>query len=548
MSVYIPDVEQQAKARAALPRHIRRAIKSGWVPTVRDWRGLPHEELTRAERNMMFCEKYCRVPEGRLRGQPVRLALFQEVFFYAVFDSPVRVRRAYLCMARKNGKTALIALILLCFLVGPEAVQNSRLSSGAHSREQAAEVFNYASKMIYLSPTLTSLTRVVESGKRIFGLRKNVEYKALSAEGKTAHGGSPLVAILDEMGQETGPSNEFVDAIETSQGAYEGEAILFAITTQAPTDAAMFSKWLDAAELGDDLSVVSHCYAADEDCELDDPQAHQDANPALGIFNSRSNIEGGARDALANPSAEARFRVLHLNQRQNMVQAFVTKSRWKACGAEPLPLEEFDEVYGGLDLSKTTDLTALELTGRKDGILNVHSHFWMPMDTIEQRAKEDRADYVTWAKMGLIRLTPGVVVDYAFVARDLLEITRGINLKRLAFDDWKMDRLLLELNRLGHELPLESWRQGYKSMSPALDGLEEDILREQIAHGNNPVLAMCAANAVALPDPAGNRKLDKSRSTGRIDGMQALAMARGVEAKVVIEEANVYEDRGLRTL
>ena len=547
MAHKLPNAGQQKKARKKLPRHIAKAIKSGWVPTVREWRGLPYDELTRAERNMAYCEKYCMVPEGTLRGQPVRLALFQEVFFYSVFDSPVRVRRAYLCMARKNGKTALIALILLCFIAGPEAVQNSRLSSGAHSKEQAAEVFNYASKMIYLSPALTSLTRVVESGKRIFGLRKNVEYKALSAEGKTNHGGSPLVAILDEMGQETGPSNDFVDAIETSQGAYEGEAILFAITTQAPTDAAMFSKWLDAAENGGDMSVVSHCYAADEDCELDDPQAHQDANPALGIFNSKSNIEGAASDAMANPSAEARFRVLQLNQRQNMVQALFSKNSWKACGASPLPLGD-GVVYGGLDLSKTTDLTALVLTTRVKGVLQVHCHFWMPKDTIKQRAKEDHADYVTWAKMGLITLTDGPVVDFAFLARDVLEHTRGLNLKKLAFDDWKMDRLLVELNKLGHDLPLENWRQGYKSMSPAIDGLEEDVLKQDLAHGNNPVLGMCVHNAVALPDPAGNRKLDKSRSTGRIDGLQALAMARGVEAKVVIEEANVYEERGLRTL
>jgi len=244
---YKLDAAEQAAARAELPRHIAKAIKSGWVPRLRDWRSLPVEELTRAERNMAFCEKYCLVPEGKLRGQPVRLAPFQQVFFYSVFDSPIRVRRAYLCMARKNGKTALIALILLCFIVGPEAVINSRLSSGAHSKEQAAEVFNYASKMIYLSPALTSLTRVVDSGKRIFGLRKNVEYKALSAEGKTNHGGSPLVAILDEMGQEIGPTNDFVDAIETSQGAYEGEAILFAITTQAQRHPSSQVSLLDAS-------------------------------------------------------------------------------------------------------------------------------------------------------------------------------------------------------------------------------------------------------------------------------------------------------------
>ena len=77
---------------------------------------------------------------------------------------------------------------------------------------------------------------------------------------------------------------------------------------------------------------------------------------------------------------------------------------------------------------------------------------------------------------------------------------------------------------------MQNFRQGFKSMSPALDALEADLLSEKIRHGAHPVLAMCAANAVVIPDPAGNRKLDKAKATGRIDGMVALTMAEGVEA------------------
>lgn len=539
--------KQIETARKLLPSHIGKAIQSGHVPTLRPWRHLPYEALTRAERNMAFCEKYCLVPEGKLRGKAIVMADFQEVFFRSVFDSPRRVRRAYLSIARKNSKTATIALILLCFLVGPEAVENARMNSGARSRKQAAEVFNYAAKMIRSSPQLSALARIVDSSKRILGLALNTEYEALSAEGKTAHGGSPLLAILDEVGQVAGPQDDFVDAVETSQGAYEGEALLIAISTQAPTDGAMFSKWLDVAAMGNDDSIVSHLYTAEEDCELDDEDAWQDANPALGLFNSKSNIEGQARDAIANPSAESRFRVLILNQRQNMVAAFTSKSSWQACGDEPPAFEEHP-VYGGLDLSTTTDLTAFVMTARAGPVLGVKPFFWMPHDSVAIRAKEDRAPYDVWVKQGLIRTTPGKVIDYSFVAKEIAEIVLGFNLQRIAFDRWKMERLMVEFRKMGIELPFEEFGQGYKSMSPALDGLEEDILRGNLAHGNNPVLAMCAANAVALPDPAGNRKLDKSRSTGRIDGLQALAMARGVEAKVVKDETSVYEERGLRVL
>src|SRR3546814_10623672 len=83
-------------------------------------------------------------------------------------------------------------------------------------------------------------------------------------------------------------------------------------------------------------------------------------------------------------------------------------------------------------------------------------------------------------------------------------------------------------------------------MSPALDALEADLLQERLRHGGHPALAMCAANAVAVPDPAGNRKLDKSKATGRIDGMVALAMAEGVEA--MTSENTVSVDDWLASL
>src|SRR5690606_11813629 len=127
----------------------------------------------------------------------------------------------------------IIACLLLAHIVGPEAYKNSRIISGARSRKQAAEVFNYASKMVWMSPVLSKLAKCVPSSKTILGYAKNVEYQAISAEAATAHGGSPILAILDEVGQVKGPTDSFVEAIETSQGAYEGKALLIAISTQA---------------------------------------------------------------------------------------------------------------------------------------------------------------------------------------------------------------------------------------------------------------------------------------------------------------------------
>ena len=484
--------------------------------------------MTRGERIIAFIEKYCIIPEGAQVGQPIKLVEFQRKFILEVFDNPAETRRGYLSIGRKNGKTALIACLLLAFLVGPEAKLNGQLVSGALSRDQAALVFNLASKMVQLSPELSKIIRIVPSGKRLLGLPMNTEYKALAAEGKTAHGLSPFLAILDEMGQVKGPQSDFVDAITTSQGAHEAP-LLLAISTQAPTDADLYSIWLDDAERSEDSSIVSHVYTAPEDCELDDREAWKAANPALGLFRSEKDVAEQAAQAGRMPTNEATFRVLTLNQRVNMVAAFVSPSVWKSGNEKPKKFE--GSVFGGLDLSATTDLTALVLVNRSEEELGVQAHFWMPNDSVQEAAKRDRAPYDVWVKQGLIRTTPGRVIDYAFVARDIAEITSNLDIANIAFDRWRMDRLQAEFERAGIELPLEPFGQGYVSMAPALDALESELLQEKLKHGGNPVLAMCAANAVALPDPAGNRKLDKSKATGRIDGMVALAMAVGLEAQ-----------------
>lgn len=495
--------------------------------------------MTRGERVIAFIERFARVPEGAKVGQPIVLAGFQRKFILAIYDSPRKVRRAYLAIARKNGKSALIACILLAHLVGPEAVQNSQIVSGARSREQAGVVYNLAAKMVQLSAELSKIIRIVPSGKRLIGLPMNTEYRALAAEGTTAHGLSPVLAILDEVGQVKGPQDDFIDAITTAQGAHENP-LLIAISTQAPTDADLFSIWLDDAERSKDKAIVSHVYAAPEGCEVDDETAWQAANPALGIFRSLEDVKEQASQAKRMPSSENTFRVLTLNQRVNMVSALVSASVWKA-GNKPVADWDESPIDGGLDLSATTDLTSLVLTQRQNGVLMVRPYFWMPEANVAMACKRDRAPYDIWIKDGLIRTTPGPVIDYAFVAQDIAEICAGLPVRRIAFDRWRMDRLKGELDKIGVALPLEPFGQGFVSMSPAVDAIEEDLLQEKIRHGGNGPLGMCAANAVAVRDPAGNRKLDKSKATGRIDGMVALVMARGVEAMNADTEVSTDE-------
>lgn len=497
--------------------------------------------MNRAERVIAFIERHCLTPDGAQVGRPMRLAEFQKQFIRDVYGNPAGTRRAILSVARKNGKTGLIAGLLLAHLVGPEAKQNSQIISGAMSRDQAALVFNLASKMVQLSPKLSAIVRIVPSGKRLLGLPLNTEYRALAADGRTAHGLSPVLAILDEVGQVRGPQSDFVDAITTSQGAH-AEPLLLVISTQAATDADLLSTWIDDATASKDPRIVCHLHAAPAGCELLDAQGWQAANPALGAFRSLDDLREQLTQAQRMPSMENTARNLLLNQRVCTESPFISPDVWKACSGPAEALE--GPVFAGLDLSARTDLTALVIVGQRGGVWHVVPHFWTPEQGLADRARRDRAPYDLWVRQGFMHTTPGATVDYEHVAVEMATIMADHDVQAIAYDRWRIDLLRKELGKIGATLPLVEWGQGYKDMSPALDALEAELLNGRLAHGGHPALQMCAANAVVTKDPTGARKLDKSRATGRIDGLQALAMAIGVAARSEDLGPSRYETEG----
>lgn len=496
------------------------------------------KKLTRGQKVCAFIERYCLAPEGDQIGKPMKLEPFQRKFCLDIYDNPYGTHSAYLSIARKNGKTALIAAILLAHLVGPEAVQNSQIVSGAQSKEQAAVIFELARKMVEMSEKLSSLVRIQPSGKRLIGLSKNVLFRALAAEGKTAHGLSPILAILDEVGQVVGPTDKFVTAITSAQGAYQNP-LLIAISTQAPTDADMFSTWIDAHKAAPDPRVVCHVYSAPEDCELDDPKAWAAANPALGVFRSLADVQKQCKAAQEMPANEPEFRNLILNQRVEAVSPFVAASVWKENGAEPKPIDG-KKVWAGLDLSSVHDLTSLEAV-TEDG--DVHSNFWLPEQGLAEKSRKDRVPYDLWAKQGHLNTTPGRAIEYEFVAEFLRGFFDRCDVQKIAFDRALFVHLrpwLVKANFSEAELEkFEPYGQGTLSMTPALRELEVKLLGKQLRHGNHPILEMCAKNAKVVGD-SGARKFDKKTARGRIDGMVALAMAVGVMP--INDDAGNFDD------
>jgi phage terminase large subunit-like protein len=408
-------------------------------------------------------------------------------------------------------------------------------------------LFSLAAKIVRMSPELGAYVHVRETAKTLVCGELGSIYKALSADAATAYGLSPVFTVHDELGQVRGPRSELYEALETASAAQESP-LTVVISTQAPNEDDLLSILIDDAASGADPRTKLFLYSAPMDMDPFSDEALEAANPAFGHFMNQDEVRALAKDAQRMPSRENEYRNLILNQRVEMFSPFVGRALWEQNGMEPA--EEWDgaAVYGGLDLASTSDLCALVLVAKIDGLWHVKPTFWLPAEGLREKSRADRVSYDLWADQGYLQTTPNAAVEYEYVAHELVKVFAEHDVQQIAFDAWNWKHLLPWLKKAGmDEAQIERFtemRQGFQTMSPALRTLETELLGRKLAHGMHPVLTWNAANAVIETDPAGSRKLSKKRSRGRIDGMQALAMAIATASTAEEQGGNISEAIG----
>ena len=508
-----------------------------------------------------FIEKLT-IPSGEGAGSPFRLRPFQKAFLrdiYGPVDKEGKriVRRAILSVGRKNGKTALIAALSLVHLVGPERILNGENFSLANDRDQASLVFKYCAQMVRMEPELEALIKIVDSTKTMICFTNGSIYRALSAEVSTKMGLNPSWACYDELAQ--AKNRELYDAIDTAFAARR-EPLFVVISTQSNDPQHILSQLIDDGLSKKDPTTICHLYAVPDDAEgvFSNEKLWKLANPALGDFRSLSEMRTMAKRAERMPSFESAFRNLYLNQRVNYISPFIPRLEWVACKGE-VNIPPKSSLYLGLDLSGKVDLSAL--IGISDGETDqVISWFWKPEESLEEHEKRDRVPYMLWKKQKFIETTPGRVIQYDWVAERIGKISQEYEIIGIAFDRWRIDDLLNAMGRAGLDCYVEgkddkragairlvSWGQGYASMTQAVEAIESSILDRKFIHDGNPVLTWNFANAIAISDAAGGRKIDKSKTRFRIDGAVAASMAVGLKSrdKKEVPFVSAYETRGV---
>jgi phage terminase large subunit-like protein len=490
-------------------------------------------DLAAGMRVCEFIETYCRQSKGKWGGEPLKLLAWQRDFLMRLFgwkrpDGNRRFARAYLEVAKKNGKSTLISAIALYLLIadgepGPEIYLN------AVDREQARIVFDESAKMVRAHPELEELLDIIDSRHRIVFAESNGLIRCNSSDAPSKDGLNPHGIIFDELHRQ--PNFDLVNIFEHADSARE-QPLWVDITTAGEDESGPWFERRDYCEKVNrgelpDTTVLGVIYRADPDDDIDDPATWAKANPSLGQTVSLERFKLRLADAKENPRKLAEFLRLRLNIVSKADTIFIQAEDWKACDSPRLDPATLvgTPCYLGADLSRTTDLTAVvALWGDQESGFDMAAWFYLPLDNVKALTRRDRVPYDAWIREKWITATPGSIIDYAYVRRDINALAAAHDIRTILCDPYNATQLLTEL-RDEDGLPVAEIRQGFLSLSAPTKELERLVKGRKLRHGGNPVMRWMIGNAVAEQDAAGNLKLSKRKSRLKIDGPAALVNA-----------------------
>lgn len=492
------------------------------------------------------------ITKGILAGRQMRLLPGQRKFIEDVYgdvtkDGRRRVRIAIRSAPRGSGKTGLASGLALCHLLGPESEMRGEIYSCAYSKQQAALVFAEMRAIIEAVPEFEARVNVQRYGKILevmSGDGVGSTYESLSADDKRSMGLAPSLWIFDEFAQS--PNSDLLNNLRTAMGKRR-ESLGVIISTQAANDQHPLSQMIDDALLGVDPSVYLQLAAAPADADIYDEKVWFACNEALGKFLDLDEFRSQAAQAKRLPSFRAKFCNLRLNMRIDANVQYISDADWMSCAA-PLDMSELvgKPCHAGLDLSQTTDMSALVLYWPHNGA--VLPFFWLPDEGLLDRDRKEGGHYRRWRDAGLLETTPGRAINFRAIIKRLAEINVQYDLKAVAYDRAFINTFKVQCAELAVELPLMEFGQGYISMAQPVQLLEAAVLDKQLCHGGHPILRWQISNVAIEMDPAGNRKPSKKRATGHIDGVVAALMAMGSASRTPPPRPSVYESRGILTI
>lgn len=529
-------------ARFACERHLQ-DLETGHL---RGW----FYDRRRAHRFLSFT-RFVHHYKGRFAGKRLELLAWQKFVASSIFGwigerQFRRYRVAWLEVAKKNGKTFLLATVGLYFLMadgegGPElycaASQLSQAKLAHRDMRMVGKSGAQLGKRLRILSTRIDTLHIV--GGTAVALARAKEDTADRHDGINPH-----LGLFDEIHAHN--DRAIWDLVQASMVA-RTQPLLFAITTAGfrrewfgGQQSLHFESVVDPRQpIVDDQALV-YIARMDSREEVEDPNNWIKANPSLGVSVATESLQAAIDSARGKPSEWGNVLTKHLNWwASGAEECWLTVEDWSSCSTVSDPrawrIDALERLrgrpcFGGLDLSSISDTSSLALffPGEDGARHEILSFCFLPADGFRKRISDEKAPYDIWERDGFVELCPGPYIDQAVIQKRCLELFGFFGFAELAVDPFQAASLLVDLDKAG--VPVIQVKQGFLQYNEPCQRLEGMVKARELEHGRNPILAFHVSRVMLAKSSEGYSRPDRKRAGTlgyRIDSACAVLMAIG---------------------
>ncbi|WP_408869227.1 terminase large subunit [Brochothrix campestris] len=525
------------------------------VKDLHDVEGEYYYSHDRAQHVIDFIEKYCKHSKGKMGGKPIVLELWEKAMLASIFgfidiEGNRKYQRAILIIGKKNGKS-LIASAVALYLQVADGEPGAEIYAVATKKDQAKIIWNESRSMVRKSPALRKRikTKVAEISSEEFN---DGVYKPLASDSDTLDGLNVHGALMDEFHQWK-HGRPLYDIIVDGIAARE-QPLIFMTSTAGVIREDIYDEIYDEAEMtisGYDLDdgysderSIFFVYELDKREEWKDEDCWKKANPGLGTIKNLRTLREKVGKAKQNLRLVKNLVCKEFNIRETATESWLTFNELNNEATYDLAKLKPRYGVGGVDLSRTTDLTCATVIFRVAGdpTIYVKQMYWLPEDIFQERIQDDRIPYDKWKDAGHLRLSQGNKIDYRDITEWFLEIqnTYDIYLFKTGYDNWSSTYFIKDMESNFGKNSMDQVMQGKRTLSGPMHNLGADLASKVINYNNNPVLKWCMSNTTIEVDRNGNIQPDKGKNKKRrIDGLASLLDAYVIYERYLEEYESV---------
>jgi phage terminase large subunit-like protein len=492
-------------------------------------------------------------PTSTVVLEPWQIFFLVNVYGWRSNDDP-DVRRftmVYLEVARKNGKS-FIASGMGLFGLTCEGELGPEVPCAATTYKQARIVFDVAKKMVEKTPAMRRQFKLEMLKDSITCFTSGGIMEPIHAKSSTQDGLNPHCSIIDEL--HAHKDSSLFDVLRSARGARHNPLTVMTTTAGYNAMGVCYDQHKILVRILKGIIEAEHyfgmIFTIDKKDNPMDESVWRKSNPNWECFSDqqKKELRSHALEARQAPKALFEFKTKRLNIWTTSRDGHINLEKWVECDGE-VDLEFLREhpCWGAIDLASVQDLASFRLVWDVDGILYTWGKNYCPEDAVNYRTDARDIPYRDWVDRRYITATPGGVINYSYIEKDIRTALSMFDIKAIGFDRWNATDLTNRLEEDG--APLIEFRQGPQSYNAAMRDIDRRYLSGKLAHGGDPVLTWCASNVVAREDVNKNMAPDKKNSFEKIDAYVTLAMATALcNAAVEVNPAeppSVYEERGV---